>query len=150
MFLTDWLMMKGFFAPEEVDQINLRNVSWAFGHISRGMYTAERTPRTYSQLAAIQVGSFMKSAAIVWKSNEVAANGKDSGCLEISFENLPPAIRTLETTVLRIKATGDRAGAENLKAEFVDASNDFAKIKGVIAERWLRAPKATFVYSLKL
>ncbi len=150
MFLTDWLTTKGLFAPEEVDQINLRNVAWAFGHISRGMYTAEGTPRTYSQLAAIQVGSFMKSGAIVWKSNEAAANGKDSGCLEISFENLPPAIRTLETTVLKIKATGDRAGAENLKAEFVDASNDFAKIKGVIAERWLRAPKATFVYSLKL
>ncbi len=113
------------------------------------MYTAEGTPRTYSQLAAIQVGSFMKSGAIVWKSNEVAANGKDSGCLEIGLENLPPAIRTLETTVLKIKATGDRAGAETLKAEFVDAGNDFAKIKGVIAERWLRAPKATFVYSLK-
>ena len=149
MFLTDWLTTKGLFAPEEVDQINLRNIAWAFGHISRGMYTAEGTPRTYSQLAAIQVGSFMKSGAIVWKSNEVAANGKDSGCLEIGFENLPPAIRTLETTVLKIKATGDRAGAETLKAEFVDAGNDFAKIKGVIAERWLRAPKATFVYSLK-
>jgi len=51
--------------------------------------------------------------------------------------------------VLKIKATGDRAGAENLKAEFVDASNDFAKVKGAIAERWLRAPRATFVYSLK-
>ncbi|PYS01387.1 MAG: hypothetical protein DMG16_12890 [Acidobacteria bacterium] len=149
MFLTDWLMMKGFFTQEEVDQINLRNIAWAFGHISRGMYTVEGTPRTYSQLAAIQVGSFTKSGAIDWKSSEVAANGTDSGCLEINFDKMPAAIRSLETTVLKIKATGDRTGAENLKAEFVDRNNDFGKIKTVITERWLRAPKATFVYSLK-
>ena len=107
------------------------------------------TPRTYSQLAAIQVGSFTKSGAIDWKSSEVAANGTDSGCLEINFDKMPAAIRSLETTVLKIKATGDRTGAENLKAEFVDGNNDFGKIKTVITERWLRAPKATFVYSLK-
>jgi len=149
MFLTDWLMMKGFFTQQEVDQINLRNIAWAFGHISRGMYTTEGTPRTYSQLAAIQVGSFIKSGAIEWKSSEVAANGTDSGCLEIKFDRMPAAIQSLETTVLKIKATGDKTSAENLKAEFVDGNNDFAKIKTVITGRWLRAPRATFVYSLK-
>src|SRR5439155_366371 len=114
MVLTDWLMMKGFFTQEEVDQINLRNIAWAFGHISRGMYAAEGTPRPYSQLAAIQVGSFIKSGAIDWKSSEVAANGTDSGCLEMNFDKMPAAIRSLEMTVLKIKATGDRTGAENL------------------------------------
>jgi len=59
------------------------------------------------------------------------------------------AIQALETKVLQIKATGDKAGAEKLKTEFVDGKNDFAKIRDVVTERWLRAPKATFVYSLK-
>ena len=56
MFLKDWLLPKGMFTQEEVDQNHLRDVAWGFGHISRGMYTAEGTPRTYSQLAAIQFG----------------------------------------------------------------------------------------------
>jgi len=53
MFLTNWLMGKGMFTQEEVDQIQLRNIAWAFGHISRGMYAADGSSRAYSQLAAI-------------------------------------------------------------------------------------------------
>ena len=149
MFLTEWLMGKGVFTQDEVDQIQLRDVAWGFGHISRGMYTAEGTPRNYSQLAAIQLGSFMKDGAIAWKSDEMAANGSDAGCLEIDFRKMPAAIQSLETAVLKIKATADKPAAEKLKAEFVDDRNEFAKIKNIVTERWLRAPKATFVYSLK-
>ena len=149
MFLTEWLMGKGVFTQDEVDQIQLRDVAWGFGHISRGMYTAEGTPRNYSQLAAIQLGSFMKDGAIAWKSDEMAANGSDAGCLEIDFRKMPAAIQSLETAVLKIKATADKPAAEKLKAEFVDDRNEFAKIKDIVTERWLRAPKATFVYSLK-
>jgi hypothetical protein len=150
MFLTDWLVGKGIFTQDEADQIALRDIAWGFGHISRGMYTAEGTPRNYSQLAAIQLGSFMKSGAIAWKADETAANGMDRGCLEIDFKKMPAAVQTLETVVLQIKARADKAAAESLKAEFVDSKNDFAKVRETIADRWLRAPKATFVYSLQL
>src|SRR5262249_12900539 len=116
MFLTQWLMGKGLFTPEEVDQIHLRDVAWGFGHISRGMYTADGTPRNYSQLAAIQLGSFVKAGAVVWKAGETAANGSDAGCLEIDFKKMPAAVQMLETTVLQIKATADKAAAEQLKS----------------------------------
>jgi hypothetical protein len=149
MFLTNWLMGKGLFTQDEVDAIQTRNVAWNFGHISRGMYTSDGSPRTYSQLSAIELGSFIKDGAITWKADEIAANGTDRGCLEIDFKKFPAAIQALETKVLQIKATGDKTGAEKLKAEFVDGKNDFAKIREVVTERWLRAPKATFVYSLK-
>ena len=79
----------------------------------------------------------------------MAANGGDSRCLEIDFKKMPAAVRDLETTVLRIKATADKAGEKKLKAEFVDAKDDFAKIKDVVRERWLRAPRGSLVYSLK-
>jgi len=148
MYLTDWLTTKGVFTPEEVRKIQLRNISWAFGHISRGMYGADGTPRSYSQLAAMQLGSFMQAGAIAWHADESAANGKDPGCLEIDFAALPAAVKSFETTVLEIKASGDKARAEKLKAEFVDAKNAFANVKAAIAERWLRAPKASFVYSI--
>jgi hypothetical protein len=149
LYLTDWLATKGIFTADEVRRIQLRNMAWAFGHISRGMYTADGTPRNYSQLAAMQVGAFMRSGALVWKPDEPAANGTDQGCVEINFETLPAAIEAFETTVLKIKASGDKAGAEKLKADFVDAKDEFAALKGVIAERWLRSPKASFVYSVK-
>lgn len=148
MYLTDWLAGKGVFTDDEVRKIQLRNIAWGFGHISRGMYTADGTPRNYSQLAAMQLGAFMKAGAITWRPNELAANGKDQGCVEINFEALPAAVKSFETTVLRIKASGDKAGAEQLKAQFVDAKDEFADVKAVIAERWLRAPKASFVYSV--
>jgi hypothetical protein len=61
---------------------------------------------------------------------------------------MPAAVKTLETTVLQIKAKADKSAAERLKAEFVDAKDEFGNIRDTVTERWLRAPKATFVYSL--
>jgi hypothetical protein len=150
LYLTDWLGGKGMFTSDEVQKIHLRNIAWAFGHISRGMYAADGAPRNYSQLAAMQIGSLMKAEAISWRADELAANGQDRGCVEVDSAALAPAIKSLETLVLEIKASGDKARAEKLKAQFVDAKDDFAKVKDIIAERWLRAPRATFVYSLTM
>jgi hypothetical protein len=148
LFLTDWLGSKGMFTAQEVRKINLRNIAWAFGHISRGMYAADGTPRNYSQLAAMQIGWFVQSNALSWRAEEMAANGQDQGCVEVDFAALPAAIKSLETAVLKIKGAGDKAGAEKLKAQFVDGKDQFAKLRDTIAERWLRAPKASFVYSV--
>jgi hypothetical protein len=150
LYLTVWLAGKGIFTEDEVHKIHTRDISWAFGHISRGMYTADGTPRNYSQLAAMQIGSFLKAGALTWKPDELAANGSDKGCLEINYEQLPKAIEVLETRVLKIKGAGDKKDAEALKAEFVDAKDDFADLKTKIQERWLRSPKASFVYSVRM
>ncbi len=150
MFLSDWLSEKGVLTADEAKKIQLRNVAWEFGHISQGMYTAEGTPRNYSQLSAIQLGAFMEAGAIGWRAAEPAANGTDKGCIEIDFNALPAAIKNLDTAVLSIKASGDKARAEQLKAKYVDADDDFAKVKAVITERTRRAPRASFVYSVKL
>ena len=42
------------------------------------------------------------------------------------------------------------ARAEKLKAQFVDGKDDFAKLRQTIAERWLRAQRASFVYSVAM
>ena len=148
MYLTNWLAAKGMFTADEVAKIQINNVAWAFGHISRGMYGSDGTARNYSQLAAIQVGSLLQAGALNWQANGMAANGSDKGCLEIDFQKLPAAIQALETTVLKIKATNDRRGAEQLKAQYVDAKDEYAQLKTLLSERLLRAPKATFVYSV--
>lgn len=149
LYLTDWLAGKGIFTPEEARKIQVRSIAWAFGHISRGMYAADGTPRNYSQLAAMQVGTFLEEGGLEWHADATAANGTDAGCIEVNFEKLPAAIEALETTVLKIKASGDRKTAEALKARFVDAEDEYAQIRQTITQRGLRSPKASFVYSVR-
>ncbi|HYK26264.1 MAG TPA: hypothetical protein VEV18_08390, partial [Steroidobacteraceae bacterium] len=149
MYLTSWLVPRKVFSAAEAQTINFAAIAWTFGHIAQGMYAPDGTPRTYSQLAAIQLGSFIDSGAIAWKADEKAANGTDRGCLQIDFGRLPGAVETLERKVLAIKSRADRRPAEQLKARYVDEKSDaFAHIKDAIAARWQRAPQASFVYSL--
>jgi len=54
-------------------------------------------------------------------------------------------VEKLMRIVGRIKATNDKAGAEALVKEFVDG--DIVPM-GLITERMLRHPKASFVYSV--
>jgi hypothetical protein len=112
------------------------------------MYAADGTPRNYSQLAAIQIGSFLDAGALTWHADELAANGTDKGCISVDYDKLPVAVENLEATVLGIKARADRKGAEALKAKHVDAKDGFADIKAAIGERYQRTAKANFVYSI--
>ena len=150
LWLTGYLVTKGVFTADEHRRILREGITWAFGHISRGMYAADGTPRNYSQLAAIQVGSFLDAGALAWRDAETAANGQDKGCLTIDFDALPAAVAQLEKQVLVIKSRADRKPAEALKARYVDAKDRYAGIKDTIATRYLRTPKATFVYSVAM
>lgn len=96
----------------------------------------------------MQIGVFLKDGGLEWHADSNAANGNDQGCIEANFEKLSPAIEAFETTVLKIKAAGDKKTAEALKAQYVDAKDDYAQIKQTITERYLRTPKASFVYSI--
>jgi hypothetical protein len=148
MFLVGWLMPKKMFTENEVKRIHLRDVAWMFGHISRGMYAADGTAKNYGHVSAMQLGSFIDAGAIHWQPDEIAANGADRGCFEVDFQALRRAVTALEAQVLEIKASGNKEGAERLKAKFVDSTGDFAALREVITERWLRAPRASFVYSV--
>ncbi|MBL8909084.1 MAG: hypothetical protein JNM17_00135 [Archangium sp.] len=149
LFFTWWLVEKGLLTENEAKQTSLRDIAWAFGHISRGMYTAEGGARNYSQLASIELGAMMKAGAVTWKKDEKAANGTDVGCFAVDLAKWKTSIPELEKRVVRAKGKGDKKDAEAMKAEFVDAKDAWAELRGTITERWLRAPKATFVYSVK-
>ena len=148
LWLAGFLASKKVLTDDEHRRILREGIGWAFNHMSRGMYLADGTPRTYSQLAAMQVGSFLDAGALAWREDEVAANGRDKGCFTVDYARLPGAVEALEKQVLGIKARADRAGAEALKKRYVDGADAFTKIAGEIATRYLRTPKATFVYSV--
>lgn len=149
LFFTWWLVEKKLLTEEEARHATLRDVVWAFGHISRGMYDGAGRPKPYSQLASIQLGTMLKAGALSWKPEEKAANGTDVGCLEVDLSKWRPAVNELGKRVLMAKGKADKKDAEAMKASFVDAKDDWANLRTTISERWLRAPKATFVYSVK-
>jgi hypothetical protein len=149
LYFSWWLAEKGVISKDDATQATVRDVAWGFGHVSRGMYAANGQPRNYSQLASIQLGHAFKAGALTWKKDEKAANGADQGCFELDLEKWKPTIDALAKRVLMAKGKGDKKDAEKMKADFVDAKDEWAGLRDVIAERWLRAPKATFVYSVK-
>lgn len=149
LYFTDWLADKELITKEMADQAHTRDVTWAFGHISRGMYSSNGKPKPYSQLAAIQIGYLRSQGALHWQEDTKAANGQDDGCLEVDLGKFPGAVDKLGREVLGIKARADKAAAMKLVADHVD-SDEAKKLHAIIAERWLRSPKASFVYSIRL
>ena len=150
MFYGEWLVSKKQLTRAEVDQAHVRDVFWGFGHISRGMYDEDHHPKNYSQLAAMQFGSFVKDKAVVWNAKETAANGTDVGCYEVKLDKMPTSIKKLMKVAAEIKGKGDKKRAEKLVAEFVDAGGATKEHLERIRERVLRAPKPSFIYSIKL
>jgi hypothetical protein len=143
------LVEKKLLSAEEAELAYINDVAWAFGHTAQGMYEAAGQPRHYSQLASIQLGVLTEAGALHWKPEEMAANARDRGCFELDFTRFQPAVRGLMQQVLEIKAQGDRARAEKLKAVWVDADGAWKKVRSLISERWLRAPKASYVYGIQ-
>jgi hypothetical protein len=150
LFFVDWLAGKGLVEQKQVAPSHLRDMAWAMGHISQGMYDAGGKAKPYSQLASIQVGWLMKAGAASWKAEETAANGADKGCFAFDHAKFKPAIVELEKLVLAVKGKGDKDGAVKLRSDFVDAEGEWKKLRETIRERWLRVAKTSFVYAIDL
>lgn len=148
-FFSEWLLEKKQVSKELVDQMHLSYMTWAFGHIASGMYDAQGKSKPYSQVAAIQLGFLLKDQAVHWNPSETAANKQDKGCFEVDLNHYKSTSTKLAKLTVGLKARGDKALAEKLKAEYVD-SKAAKNLQSTIAERWLRAPKASFIYSVKI
>ena len=149
LYYADWLVAHGLLSRQDADAAHLRDVLWAFGHIAQGMLDARGKPKAYSQLSAIQMGYLNQRGVLQWKATEKAANGVDTGCFDVDLAKWPAAVDDLSRLVFGIKSRGDRALAEKTRDEWVTDGTPWAGLRGVIQERWLRAPKASFVYSIQ-
>jgi len=147
LFLLEMLRARKLVSGELAAQSHADAIVWALGQISQGMYTGAREPKTYGQVAAIQIGFLLEQGALVWDPKATAASGKDLGALAIRYEKLAPAADKLMRLVAGIKARGDRAGARELVAKYVDGA---VVPHAAISERFLRIPKASFVYSVSM
>jgi hypothetical protein len=146
-YYVEFLRKKGLIDDQMAKRAYLDNVIWAFGHISRGMYTDTGQRKAYSQLAAVQIGILLEAGALTFDPNAPAANGKDTGAFTLHFDKVPAAVDSMMKTVGVIKATADRAAAEALAKKYVDGA---IVPQPLITDRMLRTPKASFVYGVTL
>lgn len=148
LFLLDFVRSRGIIDERLERQSFINDITWAFGHISDGMWSEPGHQRkAYSQLAAIQVGFLMDQGAITWNPEAMAANGKDKGAFHVNADKLVTASQALMKTVGGIKARGDKAAAEALVAKYVDG--DLIP-QAVVVERFARLPRASLVYAVQL
>ena len=147
LYFVDFVARKNLISAELARQTYTDSIVWAFGHISRGMYTPEHKRKAYSQLAAVQIGFLMDEGALTFDSQAMAANGTDKGAFTIQQERMPAAVAKMMKAIGMLKATGDKDGATALASKYVDG--DVVPHK-LIAERYLRSPKVSFVYALDM
>jgi hypothetical protein len=118
----------------------------------RALGPLTRSPPTglaYSQLAAIQMGWLVEKGTLKWNATVKAANGSDDGCFDVDLATWDAHIEGLAKVVLGIKGRGDKTLAEKTRETFVKDGTPWAALRGTIQERWLRAPKASFVYTIE-
>jgi hypothetical protein len=148
MYFPAELVRRKLVTQRDVDLAKMGAVAWAFGSVAQGLYDSEGRPRPYGQLASIQLGVLQRAGALEWRAGETAGNASDRGCFELHRDKWQAAVAALFKQVLQIKSRGDRRGAEDLKKAWVDDDNDWKKVRDVVTERWLRAPRASYAYSV--
>lgn len=145
LYYLEMLRNEGIIDEQHQRESYLNDVVWAFGHISRGMYTPDGQRKAYSQLAAVQIGFLMDRGVVRWDPEAMAANGTDRGAFSVDFAAFPAAARELLQLVGGIKARNERARAEEIAARYVDGD---VVPQAIIAERYQRFPRTSFVYSV--
>ncbi len=148
LHLTDWLASRELLDADLARRSHVYDMQWAMGHIARGMYE-DGQPRTYSQLAAIQVGLLMEAGALSWNAEQSAANGTDKGCMSVNLDAFPAAAEAMARTVFAAKARNDKPAALALVARHVDGDGPAVALHPVIAERVMRSPIASYVYAVR-
>lgn len=118
----------------------MHEITWAFGHISRGMFTPTGHVQPYSHVAAVQVGFLSDEGALTF------SNGK----FDIHFDKLHGSVEKLMKLVGQIKAKGDVAAGQRLVDHYVKGKGRAQVHEAYIAKELLRWPKATFLYSITI
>ncbi|HOX42555.1 MAG TPA: hypothetical protein PK668_03105 [Myxococcota bacterium] len=148
LLFVDLLRQKGLLSAEDAERVYLHALVWCFGHIARGLFEADGSPKHYSQVAAVQVAFLSREGALQWRPDQPAADGQAQGRFEVRFERLPAAAEKLMGLAARALATGDPAQARDLLEPYLRGEHLPLVRQADVAARYLRFPKASFVYSV--
>ena len=143
LWYVDLLRRKGLITDERARQIYAHELVWAFGHISQGMFSDGDNPKPYSQLAAVQIGSFLKDGAMAF------GRAGERELFSVDFDRLPASVEKLMRRVGQIKAAGDAAAAKSLIDGFVMGEYAHLMRMDEVRSRLSRLPKPSFSYTLR-
>ena len=148
LFYLYFLEEKGDLDEKTVQGTVLTAIKWAFSQVSRGLHTTSGKPKTYPHVAAIQLHWLVSSGALHF--DESAGGSGDPGRFIVNFQKLRGASEALMRHVGQIKATGDRAAAEQLIADCTTESALAGYRSDIVKPRSRRFPSASFVYELAM
>lgn len=140
LYWIGWLRQKNLVSADEVNKLYLDAINWCFGHISRGMVDGQGHPKTYSQLAAIQIRHFMKTGAMT----------VENGLFNIHYNMLPAAVTDLFKMVLTIQIESNVGLADALRNDIVEGGVGNKVIRAQeVKQLFGKFPKVSFNLELK-
>lgn len=142
LWYVELLRRKGLVSDRLAREIYTHELAWCFSHISNGMTTDGGAPKPYSQLAAVQIGGFVKAGVLEWKEGP---DGVER--FTVDFAKLPGAVESLMAKVIRIKATGDVEGAKALVGGFVSGPDASLMRLDTVQARLRKYPKESYSYT---
>ncbi|MEK7746262.1 MAG: hypothetical protein AAB576_06310, partial [Elusimicrobiota bacterium] len=143
LWSLDFLLKKGLLTQDQVRRAYAHDIVWCLGHIANGMTTDTGAPKPYSQLSAVQIGTFLRSGALRWTAGEDAVER-----LRIDFDRLPAAVEGLLREAGRIKASGDADAAKALLSDFVTGEGSRLVRMKDVQDRLRRFPKEAYSYTV--
>jgi hypothetical protein len=148
LLFVELLQKKGLLSAEDAERVYLHALVWCFGHIARGLFEADGSPKHYSQVSAVQVAFLSREGALAWEPDQPAADGQ-AGRFAVRFERIPAAAEKLMGLVGRALATGDPAQAQALLDPYLRGEHLGLVHQADVAARLLKFPKASFVYAVE-
>lgn len=142
LWYVELLRREGLVSDQLAREIYTHELAWCFGHISNGMTTDGGAPKPYSQLAAVQIGTFVKAGVLEWKAGP---DGVER--FAVDYAKLPAAVEALMKKIVRIKATGDVEGAKALVGGFVSGSDAALMRLDTVQARLRKYPKESYSYT---
>lgn len=149
-FYVDLLVKEGILTPDEAKQLYTHSLVWSFGHLSQGLWSPNGNPKPYSQLSAVQVGRLVDAGALKWIETVDPETGKAMGKFEMDYDKVSGFAKALMADVVRVKATGDVAGAKALVDPYVSGDKAVNVHVCEIQERLLQFSKGSLVYKVEL
>lgn len=146
LFYLDYLRERGDLDEETAKGVTLSALRWSMGQVARGLWTSTGKPKTYGQVAAIQLHWFVSAGAI--RFDETSSGSGEPGRFVVDFDALRGSVEALMRHVGRIKAAGDKAAAEQMIQDCVKDSALAGYRSDLVTSRTQRFPSASFIYEI--
>jgi hypothetical protein len=143
LWYIELLQRRGLVTAEFARQVYAHEIVWAFGHIAQGMFSDGDNPKPYSQLAAVQIGTFLRDGAMTF------AKAGERELFSVDFARLPASVERLMRAVGRIKAEGDAAAGRALVDDFVKGEGSRLVRMDEVGARLRRFPRSSYSYTVR-